>query len=111
MNSEKLSKVEEEEKMDPSLLNDIEKGSVHLEKRRQLLDSIREKEEERRSRRVVVRVEIHDTGVGLRRQDVIEFVVSSVIQSRLRTAVTDYSRLMCKPRSAADRVARAQVSV
>lgn len=53
---------------------DLEKGSVPLETRRQSRDSIREKEngEQRRREKAVVRVEIHDTGVGLKKQDVIE---------------------------------------
>lgn len=111
MNLQKLQRVEEEEKLELSPLNDIEKGSVHVEKQRRLLDTIKEKEEETRSRKVVVRIEIHDTGVGLKRRDVIEFVVSSVVGSGLHIAVTDYSHLMCKPKLAADRGARAQVSV
>lgn len=65
---------------------DVEKGSVALESRRmskesgmfrpgEMAEKEREKErmeEDRRKRKAVVRVEIHDTGVGLRKADVIE---------------------------------------
>lgn len=52
---------------------DLEKGSVPLETRRQSRDSSRDKDrDERRRNKAVVRVEIHDTGVGLKKQDVIE---------------------------------------
>ncbi|WWC89586.1 uncharacterized protein L201_004511 [Kwoniella dendrophila CBS 6074] len=52
---------------------DIEKGSVPMEIRRQSRDLEKDKEEEKkRVQKVVVRVEIHDTGVGLRKQDVID---------------------------------------
>ncbi|WWD17522.1 hypothetical protein CI109_101963 [Kwoniella shandongensis] len=57
---------------------DPEKGSVNAESRRYSKDSwLKEKEKEReeekkRVQKVVVRVEVHDTGVGLRKQDVID---------------------------------------
>lgn len=51
---------------------DLEKGSVPLETRRHSRESTREKETERRREKAVVRIEIHDTGVGLKKQDVIE---------------------------------------
>jgi len=59
---------------------DPEKGSVAIESRRMSRDSggIREKDERDRQeeprvlRKAVVRVEIHDTGVGLKKNDVIE---------------------------------------
>lgn len=58
---------------------DMEKGSVALESRRMSKDSTytapREKsegEEKKPIHKAVVRVEIHDTGVGLRASDVIE---------------------------------------
>jgi hypothetical protein len=56
---------------------DIEKGSIALESRRLSRDSVmtsaREKEEEKRPpTKAVVRVEVHDTGVGLRKSDIIE---------------------------------------
>nr|XP_018263320.1 two-component system sensor protein [Kwoniella dejecticola CBS 10117]OBR85478.1 two-component system sensor protein [Kwoniella dejecticola CBS 10117] len=54
---------------------DIEKGSVAMENRRQSRDLEKQNSEEERKKsvqKVVVRVEIHDTGVGLRKQDVID---------------------------------------
>ncbi len=60
---------------------DVEKGSIQLESRRMSRDSSGVHktvglgagvEEERRKMKAVVRVEIHDTGVGLRKQDIIE---------------------------------------
>jgi len=62
-----------------SLANvDPEKGSIAAESARMSRDStgIREKderhEEPRVTRKAVVRVEVHDTGVGLKKNDVIE---------------------------------------
>lgn len=49
---------------------DVEKGSVHVETRRQSLEEWRKREDPRST--AVVRVEVHDTGVGLRKQDVLE---------------------------------------
>ncbi|KAK8864179.1 hypothetical protein IAR55_001425 [Kwoniella newhampshirensis] len=57
---------------------DVEKGSISAESERFSKDSwLREKEKEKeeekkRVQKVVVRVEVHDTGVGLRKQDVID---------------------------------------
>lgn len=58
---------------------DLEKGSIKAESRRMSRDSafaagVKEKheEEKRPVLKAVVRVEIHDTGVGLRTSDVIE---------------------------------------
>jgi signal transduction histidine kinase len=53
---------------------DVEKGSLPVENRRYSRDSTREREEreERNRHKAVVRVEVHDTGVGLKKQDVIE---------------------------------------
>jgi signal transduction histidine kinase len=53
---------------------DVEKGSLHIEARRHSRDEAREQQEkeERNRHKAVVRVEIHDTGVGLKKQDVIE---------------------------------------
>jgi signal transduction histidine kinase len=53
---------------------DVEKGSLHIEAKRQSRDEAREQQEkeERNRHKAVVRVEIHDTGVGLKKQDVIE---------------------------------------
>ncbi|WVQ82274.1 hypothetical protein IAT38_004402 [Cryptococcus sp. DSM 104549] len=60
---------------------DLEKGSVALEMKRYSRDSgvlrekekEKEKEEERKKvQKVVVRVEVHDTGVGLKKTDVID---------------------------------------
>jgi signal transduction histidine kinase len=56
---------------------DLEKGSVHAEQVRGAKDrdSVirKQEEEETRRRKAVVRVEVHDTGVGLRKQDIIEY--------------------------------------
>ncbi|WVF71708.1 hypothetical protein IAT40_006516 [Kwoniella sp. CBS 6097] len=56
---------------------DLEKGSIAMEIRRQSRDSAKDREkdkeeEKKRIQKVVVRVEVHDTGVGLRKQDVID---------------------------------------
>ena len=59
---------------------DIEKGSVNIESRRMSRDTLTPHhkvvghgvEEERKKQKAVVRVEIHDTGVGLRKADIIE---------------------------------------
>ena len=60
---------------------DVEKGSVALEARRMSKDSNLHKhterereraEDERRRSKAVVRVEVHDTGVGLKKSDIIE---------------------------------------
>ncbi|WVO16425.1 hypothetical protein L204_104101 [Cryptococcus depauperatus] len=56
---------------------DIEKGDIMLEQKRLSKDSgmIREKEKEGKKnkiQKVVVRVEVHDTGVGLRKTDVMD---------------------------------------
>lgn len=61
-----------DDKAGMTCLPDLEKGSVPLESRRQSLGSSREKEAEKRREKAVVRIEIHDTGVGLKKQDVIE---------------------------------------
>ncbi|OCF57149.1 two-component system sensor protein [Kwoniella mangroviensis CBS 10435] len=79
MNLQKQQEIEHHERNERLILAssggmiDIEKGSVPLEIRRQSRDFEKEKEEEKRKvQKVVVRVEIHDTGVGLRKQDVID---------------------------------------
>ncbi|KAK4683944.1 hypothetical protein P7C73_g6264, partial [Tremellales sp. Uapishka_1] len=51
---------------------DVEMGSVMIENGRMSTEHIKEKAEEQRKHKAVIRVEIHDTGVGLRKQDVIE---------------------------------------
>ncbi|WVQ67940.1 uncharacterized protein L199_006145 [Kwoniella botswanensis] len=79
MNLQKQQEIEHHERNERLILAssggmiDIEKGSVPLEIRRQSRDFEKEKEEEKKKvQKVVVRVEIHDTGVGLRKQDVID---------------------------------------
>lgn len=72
----------EEEKLEYGA-GDVEKGLPHstataanvLEMRRNSWNSAREREREREEKnrfKAIVRVEIHDTGVGLKKQDVIE---------------------------------------
>ncbi|WRT66117.1 uncharacterized protein IL334_003070 [Kwoniella shivajii] len=81
VNLQKQQEIEQTERTERLALHgglghggmDVEKGSVHLEIQRQGRDIEKEREEERRRvQKVVVRVEIHDTGVGLRKQDVID---------------------------------------
>ncbi|ORY21896.1 hypothetical protein BCR39DRAFT_488115 [Naematelia encephala] len=50
---------------------DLEKGSVQMEDRRRSKDTVRDRED-KQGRTAVIRVEIHDTGVGLRKSDVID---------------------------------------
>lgn len=57
---------------------DLEKGSVTMEQKRMSKESGRDKEKEEEKKKVqkaVIRVEIHDTGVGLKKTDVIEYVL------------------------------------
>lgn len=57
------------------VLMDLEKGSVTIEQKRLSRESGRDKEEEKKKvQKAVVRVEIHDTGVGLKKTDVVEYV-------------------------------------
>lgn len=59
-------------------LMDLEKGSVTMEQKRMSKESGRDKEKEEEKKKVqkaVIRVEIHDTGVGLKKTDVIEYVL------------------------------------
>ncbi len=72
LNLEKQQKNESEERIERFASSDAEKGSVQVEHRRQSRDWAWEKDEERKSYKAVVRVEIHDTGVGLKKQDVFE---------------------------------------
>ncbi|KIR40777.1 two-component system sensor protein [Cryptococcus deuterogattii 99/473] len=54
-------------------LMDLEKGSVTIEQKRLSRESGRDKEEEKKKvQKAVVRVEIHDTGVGLKKTDVLD---------------------------------------
>ncbi|AFR92243.1 two-component system sensor molecule [Cryptococcus neoformans C23] len=56
-------------------LMDLEKGSVTMEQKRMSKESGRDKEKEEEKKKVqkaVIRVEIHDTGVGLKKTDVID---------------------------------------
>lgn len=62
-------------------LMDLEKGSVTMEQKRMSRESGRDKEKEEEKKKVqkaVVRVEIHDTGVGLKKTDVMEYVMFSL---------------------------------
>lgn len=70
-NREKQEQTDDEERIERFASGDTEKGSIAMENWRQSRD-LKEKEEEKRSHKAVVRVEIHDTGVGLKKQDVIE---------------------------------------
>jgi len=79
---------------DPSMVfkseGDVEKGSIQVENKRQSSES---KRPDPKKYRAVVRVEIHDTGVGLRKQDIIEYVMLRVVADR---SVIACSRLMSR---------------
>ena len=51
---------------------DMEKGSVPLEELRDGQSVKRKEEEEKKLTKAVIRVEVHDTGVGLKKADVLE---------------------------------------
>jgi hypothetical protein len=90
INLEIAQKMEEANKLVREEGGDAEKGSIQAEAVRYSRDSantarihslvgatlgekIKEKEEaDKRKRKAVVRVEIHDTGVGLRKEDLLE---------------------------------------
>lgn len=92
INLEIAQKMEEANKLVREEGGDAEKGSIQAEAVRYSRDSantarihslvgttlgekIKEKEEaDKRKRKAVVRVEIHDTGVGLRKEDLLECV-------------------------------------
>jgi len=71
-NADQIQQIEDRERMERYNLGDIEKGSVIMENRRQSRDLSKDKDDESKRYKAVVRVEIHDTGVGLKKQDVIE---------------------------------------
>ncbi|WVR07277.1 hypothetical protein IAU60_004318 [Kwoniella sp. DSM 27419] len=76
---QEIEQIERKQRLETEgtlVMPDLEKGSIALEARRSQ-DSMREKvkvheEEKRRVQKAVIRVEVHDTGVGLRKQDVID---------------------------------------
>ena len=75
VNLKNQQKLEEGERMERWAKGDVEKGSIMLDERRVShgsVGSVKETHEEKKRRKAVVRVEIHDTGVGLKKEDVIE---------------------------------------
>lgn len=98
------------------VLMDLEKGSVTIEQKRLSRESGRDKEEEKKKvQKAVVRVEIHDTGVGLKKTDVLEYVFfldhyELTTDFDTKSVATSFHH-MSKPKSAVDRVGKAPASV
>lgn len=98
------------------VLMDLEKGSVTIEQKRLSRESGRDKEEEKKKvQKTVVRVEIHDTGVGLKKTDVLEYVFfldhyELTTDFDTKSVATSF-HLMSKPKSAVDRVGKAPALV